>query len=305
MVVIEWILGSLVVLYLLVSIAAAIASHRPMRIPQFVSPGLLGLPQEDVEFESDGLKLGGWWVENPAPKAVVICLHGYFMNRCELAPMANPLYDAGCSCLFIDFRAQGKSEGTRCTFGLDEQADVKAAVEFARARHPGLPVILYGSSMGAAASVFAASKDPDIAEALILDGVYRSLLEAGKGWWVMLGGKPLDFLLRPSVWIGFLMMGVSPARASVEHAFDNIAGKPILLLYGTNDPIVPKASAEACLKAAGENAELVWFEGGGHGHGRFQQPDLYRDSVLQFISGLGEPSDPLESVASGAAPDHN
>jgi pimeloyl-ACP methyl ester carboxylesterase len=281
-----WVVLGIVVLYLAIGIGAALVSRRPFRIPFFVSPGILGFPQESVAIDLDDMQLRGWWTEHPETEAVVILLHGYMMNRCEFAPLVPPLFEQGCSVLMMDFRAHGSSGGKECTFGLKETEDVEQMIAWVRKRSPDVPIILYGSSMGGAAAVYAAERSPEAVHGLVLDGAYRNLLEAGRGWWVMVGGRWLELLLRPSVHFGLWMLRVKPSQVSVEEHLTRVQHLPTLLLYGDADPLVPPDSAKAILKAAGEDTQLVWFEGGGHGHGRFREPLRYRQVIVDFVKGL-------------------
>lgn len=283
MIALLWVLGSFTLLYLVTITLIAFASVRPLRIPQFISPSQLGLPQERVEIDSEEHKLRGWWVRHPDAEMVIIALHGYINNRCELAPYALPFFRERCSSLFMDFRAQGRSTGNKCTFGHKERADVRAMVEFVRREQPGVRIVLFGSSMGAAAAALAAGDEPSIADALILDGVYRSLDEASGGWWTMIGGRWLQIVLTPVAWIGMLYLGFRPRTISVEKALGKLAGKPMLFLQGTDDPLVPRASAEANVRAAGEFARIAWFEGAGHGHGRFQDSIRFENEIVDFL----------------------
>lgn len=276
-----WVFSIILALYLALIGVAVFVSIRPVRVPHFLSPGQLGLPQEDMQVVSDGLALRGWWVEHPNPKFIVIGLHGYICNRSELAPYALPFYRDGYSSLFVDFRAHGRSSGTNVTFGHRERADVKAMVEWARQKQPNVPIVLFGSSMGAAAAALAAGDDPGLADVFIFDGVYRSLDEASAGWWDMMGGRWMKITLYPTIWLSRLILGFDPKSISVENALQKICGKPVLLLNGTHDPLVRTASAEANVQACG--GEIVWFQNAGHGHGRFMEPKRFEDSVIAFL----------------------
>lgn len=281
------ILVGVVALYYLINLIVAYFSlHPPARVPIYLSPGQLGLPQEIVDIKCDGNNLRGWWVPAEEPKLVVICLHGYIMNRCELVPMAPFFMEDNISSLHMDQRGQGSSGGRTVTFGRQEKHDVIAMIDWVKERRPGVPIVLFGSSMGAASCVFAAAERPGDVHALILDGVYRDLESAGKGWWMMVGGKALNDFLRPTVKLGAFLQGIKARDLSVEKDLVKLAGKPMLFLYGTHDPIVPKSEIEKNLTAAGSCASVEWFEGSGHGHGRFKEPYRYQKIVMGFLNSL-------------------
>ena len=73
-------------LYLLVLGAIAWISVHPPRIPIYLSPSAMDVPEESVEFISQGTSLKGWWIPADVPTAVVVYAHGYMMNLCELTP---------------------------------------------------------------------------------------------------------------------------------------------------------------------------------------------------------------------------
>ena len=101
-----WIIGisAVLVLYFLALVLVAMVSLRPIRIPFFLSPGALGLPQQSVRFKSaDGLELRGWWMHRESPNSVAVLCHGYMMNRSEPIPLAKRLWEEGVACLIFDF----------------------------------------------------------------------------------------------------------------------------------------------------------------------------------------------------------
>jgi pimeloyl-ACP methyl ester carboxylesterase len=281
--VVIWILLACAGLYLGVNLLFAAFSLRPFRVPLYISPGLMSYPQERVELSVEGLTLLGWWSPCPDAKGVVIATHGFVMNRCEWVPLLPVLHGEGWSCLFVDFRGQGASGKAFCTFGDRERQDVHAMINWVQERCPGLPIVLLGSSMGAAAAVYAAGERPGDVDGLILDGVYSDLETASKGWWVMVGGRKLDALLKLTLPLGSLMSGIRPRDLSVVRGLAPLQGKPILLAYGTEDPIVPRPAAQKVAEAAGEGAVLEWFEGAGHGHGRFREPARYHQAIVSLL----------------------
>lgn len=273
-------------LYLAVLIAISYFSLHPTRVPIFFSPAALGSPQEDVEIPSDGLTLRGWWVPVPEPKACAILVHGYLMNRSELAVVAHKLALQGIACLLLDLRAHGRSGGNKSGLGRAEERDVSAAIKFVREKHPGVPLILYGSSMGAAACAFAARANPGEVAALVLDSCYGKLSEAVLGWWRFLGGKPLAVILGPSVVVCAPMAGFNPFTVDVANSLKEL-DIPILLLHGDKDNLALPSEAKRNLEAAGSKAQIVWFAGCGHSEGRWVHPQRYDAAVDAFLREIG------------------
>ncbi len=280
-----WIAAGALFLYFLINFTAAWFTLRPFRVPIYLSPGFMGFPQERVELKTeDGVVLSGWWVPHPNPRGVLIGTHGYIMNKCEWVPLLPLLYSKlGLSCLFVDHRGQGRSQKALCTFGRDEALDVKAMNVFVDKQLPGVPKFWLGSSMGAAAVVYAAAENSSLGDGFILDAPYRRLDEAGKGWWLMVGGRPLNAFLYFVLPLGSILAKFNPKNLSVEESIARLEGKPIMLMYGSRDPLVPVDSARLVQAAGGDKAKIEFFDEAGHGHGRFREPERWHRLVEEFI----------------------
>ena len=289
--------GVALAVYLAILVVITWVSLHPPRIPVFISPGAMGAPQEEVEFESqDGTKLRGWWVEAENATAVAVLSHGYVMNRSELAPVAHMLWEQGVSCLLYDFRAHGRSGGRVTTMGHLESHDVAAAARYAKRRCQGKPLVLIGSSMGSAASAFAWANDAAIADAMVLDSCYSTLASASLGWWRFLGGNLLPIILSPTVLLAIPAIGLNPFRIDVSEAMRKLSTKPVLFLHGNKDVLALPKEAIRNHGAWGGSSCVVWFDGCGHSEGRWILPELYRESLFNFLEAEGMISKSPEPV---------
>ncbi len=283
-----WILVALS-LYLAVLLFAVWLSLHPFRTPVFISPGSLGTPQADLEVETeDGIKVRGWRVDHPNPKGIAVLAHGYMMNRSELTPLAAWLYARGWSSMLLDLRAHGRSGGRRSTFGVKERRDIAAAVKQAKSEVPGVPVVLIGSSMGAAASAFALAEEADLADGLVLDSAYSRLPEAVLGWWYFLGGGFLRLLLAPTVLLAAPMVGFNPFRVDVARALQGLE-TPVLILHGDADTLATPWHARRNCAASRNAGEIVWLTGCGHSEGRWIHPDTYHQALSVFLDRIELP----------------
>jgi alpha/beta superfamily hydrolase len=105
-------------------------------------------------------------IEEPAPGdppprlAAVIChphpLFGGTLHNKVVHTLARSLRSGGAATLRFNFRGVGASEGAHDDGG-GESADALAAVAAARARWPGLPLVLAGFSFGGAIAIRAAA----------------------------------------------------------------------------------------------------------------------------------------------------
>jgi uncharacterized protein len=286
-----WVLATLVIVYVGVILLAIRLSLYPIRTPVFLSPGAMGAPQQEAEFVSgDGTPLRGWWVRHPQPRGVAVLAHGYLMNRSELTPLAVYLFTKGWSSLILDLRAHGRSGGKRSTMGLLERHDVAAAARRARAELPNVPLVLIGSSMGAAACAFALAEDEKLADGLLLDSAYSRLPDAILGWWEFVGGKALRAFLWPTTLLAWPIVGFNPFRVDVARALAAIQ-TPVAILHGDCDTLAVPDQARRNLSACLDRADLCWFIGCGHSEGRWIFPDQYFDAVDKFFAKVSHAAD--------------
>ncbi|MEQ1932437.1 MAG: alpha/beta fold hydrolase, partial [Fimbriimonadaceae bacterium] len=225
---------------------------------------------------------------SPDSRKTVILCHGYMMNRSELSPVAFLLAKRGYNCLLIDFPSHGWSPKRKCGLGWTERKDVLASIDFVRERIPNGEIVLYGSSMGAAASCFAVGERSDGVRALILDSAYDCLNDAILGWWHFLGGKWLRTLLWPTLPISALVLGVNPNKTSVSGALKK-AHLPTLILHGERDRLAEPQDARNNAAALGDLAQIAWMPNSNHSEGRWLYPTQYYEALFGFLDSLESP----------------
>ena len=184
-------------------------------------------------WSGSGETLEAWSIEQDREPVTVLLFHGYGGSKDSLLGVARDLADRGLDCLLVDFFGSGGSSGSTTTLGVKEGHDVAAALGFARKRWPKHRLILYGSSMGAAAilrSVAHYSAKPD---AVILESVFSSLLETTSRRFELmdLPPRPLADLL---LFWGGLEAGID-ARQHRPMADAQAVRVPALVLHGARD----------------------------------------------------------------------
>lgn len=117
----------------------------------------------------------GTLFKRPHAKATVLICHAFSLNQYDVSFLHWVFKDYNT--MTFDFRAHGEDRGDICcTFGRDESYEVVAAAEFIK-NHPdlqGLPLIVYGFSMGAVASIIAQAREKNLFDAMILDCPFDS-----------------------------------------------------------------------------------------------------------------------------------
>ncbi|MCS7208711.1 MAG: alpha/beta hydrolase, partial [Fimbriimonadales bacterium] len=158
---------------------------------------------------------------------------------------------------------------------------VLSAVDFVARTAPGLPIVVYGASMGGAAALLAAAQDERI-RAVIADSAYARLSDAVKDWWRNAVGKA-STLLHPTLWLGSLITRQSPRKVAPEEVIAQIAPRPVLLIHGTEDQLIPPYHAERLFQAAREPKRLWWADGCAHVQARYERPDEFYPLLVNFM----------------------
>lgn len=257
---------------------------RPPRYRVGRSPADVGLAYRDITVKSaDGLELKGWYLPGTGPAGIVLC-HGFPANRECLVPFLPWLHRAGFHVLTFDFRALGESPGDLCTFGLREKQDVEASVKLLT-QQPGVDpdrIGAMGLSMGGATVLLAAAETPTI-RAVVTDSAFARLDEM-----VMERFRPVPAFYRGTLsssvrfcaerWAGYRSADVVPVDA-IPH----IAPRPILLIHGPKDHLVPIRHARLLQEAAGKPVELWEVAGAGHVRCYATATEEYERRVVRFF----------------------
>ncbi len=118
-----------------------------------------GLAIEDAWFESDGLKLHGWYVDAEQPRAVVLIAHGNAGNITNRDDLLRQFHALGASVMVFDYRGYGRSEGSPNEAGV--LADARSARRWLAKRTEIAEdeIVLCGESLGGGVQVDLAAKD--------------------------------------------------------------------------------------------------------------------------------------------------
>lgn len=274
-------LALLVALYVAASWVGERAVLHPGRWGDGPTPAARGWVYRDVSFKDPaGLTLRGWWIPGTNGRTLVM-VHGWTSSRREPMDKAAYLHAAGYNILVFDLRGHGTSGGSYTTMGLKEPQDVRAAVTLARSLSRG-PIALFGYSMGASTVLEEAASDPRVS-AVIEDSGFASLSDVMNFDFTRTTRLPAWPFDAAMLAIAQLDMHFNPAQVRPVLAAARLH-KPLLVILGTADTMVPPGQGLEIFRAAGGPKALLVVPGAGHVAGfRIAQP-LYEQTVLGFLS---------------------
>lgn len=258
--------------------------------PFLRSPADLNLPFEEVEISStSGYTLQGWFI--PPPKwsdgRTGVFVHGAKSSRFQGLEGAAYWHQRGYGLLTMDLSGRGTSEGKYVTYSVNERLDVSSMLNWTR-RHPSInkkQVVLFGTSNGGAAAIYAAAKDP-LLPALALDAPYSNL------WATALERDIPPLHLQILSWAVWLRAGINLAEIQPIQAITEIKA-PVFFVHGDSDKqVLPHHSQHMATnrQTAGLPTELWIIPGGEHGFDNYPPSDIFWDRILDFYDqSLGGP----------------
>jgi uncharacterized protein len=238
----------------------------------------------------DREELGAWFIDGSVHLPVVLLLHGNGGCRKNCLKQAEFLGKSGFAVMMISLRAHGDSTGQVNDLGYSARHDVVAAVRWLAAKCPGRPVVVWGSSLGAAAAIFAAKDIGNQASGYILECPYQDLHTAVRNRTEVY----LPPLLDRVAYFGLLTVSplvlsnadqISPVEAVTAMPGDI----PVLILAGGADRRARPEEANAIYRRIQTQAELVILEEADHMKLLQAGPVQYRQKVLAFLRKVSSP----------------
>lgn len=260
---------------------------------------------------SDGLKMHAqsWEPETTALRGVICLVHGIGEHSGRYAHVAEAFGKEGYALFTADLRGHGKSEGLRGHAPSMEalMQDVDLLLKQARIRFPGIPVYLYGHSLGGIVALhYGLKRKPDVKGVIVTSPALHSSLElqpakvlAAKVMGSLVPKMTLasgldvsaishdpevikaynaDPLVHDLISVGFGKILLQVCRYNLAHAGE--FPLPLLLLHGKEDAIAfPSSSIEFAAALEGRCTLVLW-EGGFHElHNEAFQKDVFKTMI--------------------------
>jgi alpha-beta hydrolase superfamily lysophospholipase len=264
---------------------AAAALLHPWR--RSVDPTLASdIAREDLKFVGDRVRLSGWrFRAHEGKRATVIYLHGIADNRTSALGAARRLVARGFDVVAYDSRANGDSGGNICTYGFYEKKDLRKVLDALDGMDPAPlgPVILIGTSLGAAVALQAAPDDPRITAVVAAESFsdLRTIATERVPW--LPGPIVRQAFARAELQGRFQLEAVSPVNAARQIT------QPVLLIHGATDHETSPEHSRRIYDALTGPRMLLMIDGAGHNQSlttnTWQQIEKWMDDVLMTSGG--------------------
>jgi pimeloyl-ACP methyl ester carboxylesterase len=215
-----------------------------------------------------------------------VFLHGWGLGHRAYREAIERLVELGCEVWAPALPGFGRTTALPAGSTLDEHGDWVA--DFLQAVGVGEPVLLVGHSFGGGVSIATAHRHPGMVRALVLvnsvggatwreqaDG--SSLLLADRPWWDWglhfprdllpwhQGRRVLPVVLREAVPnllrnpMAMYRAGELARTADLTEELEELKRRalPVVVVWGTRDGVIPRASFDALCRAAGTDGEVV------------------------------------------------
>lgn len=246
------------------------------------NPSDWGYAFETLTFRAaDDVELEGWWIPLEDARGTTVLVHGYAAAKASLRGEANFFLERNWNVLLLDCRGSGGSEGHRTSLGWYEALDVQAAVSEARDRAPQKPVLAFGMSMGASATLRAVGEDGLDLDALIVEAPFGRLSDTTRRRFGQMGVPAF-----PAAELLLFWGGVQAEFSAFEHDPEDYVSTircPGLILFGAEDPHIPREDVETLIANLGERMRHEFLPGG-HSPLLRAVPDAWTQRVDAFLT---------------------
>lgn len=211
---------------------------------------------EERRFNGAGVELAGWRCRSAGVRrGTLVYLHGIADNRASAVGVIRRFAPRGFDVIAYDSRAHGASDGSACTYGFFEKQDLRLVIDTIDQG----PVVLMGTSLGAAVALQEAAEDTRVRTVVAAETFsdLRTVAIERAPFFYTMGTIERAFELAESEG-HFKVDAVSPQAAA------RTIGVPVLLIHGVMDHDTPPEHSRRVLDALQGPKQLILVPGAGH-----------------------------------------
>ena len=248
-------------------------------------PGDVGLPFENVEYDSPLGPMGAWLVPVSRPGRWAVHCHGWTAERREMIRILPAFHSARFTSLVIDYRNDAgapRDPTGRHRFGLSEWEDLEAAIGYVL-DEGAEEIVLTGYSTGAALVMALLERSPvaGAVRAVVADAPNIILADAIRQGYRDVRATPL--MVELGMWIADLRWKIGWEETNyVDRAAETLQ-VPALVFHGTADQTVPISVSRRLEARLPHLVELVETQAAGHVMSWNANPARYEGYVTRFL----------------------
>jgi len=207
-------------------------------------------------FDGVGVRLKGWRCRAAGERrGTLVYLHGIADNRGSATGIIDRFGRRGFDVIAYDSRAHGESSGAACTYGFYEKQDLRRVVDTIDSG----PVVLMGTSLGAAVALQEAADD-DRVSAVVAAETFSDLRT------VAIERAP--FFFTPSSIRRAFQLAEAEGRFTIDAVSPEAAARkieaPVLIIHGSIDRDTPPDHSRRVFEALHGPKQLILVPDAGH-----------------------------------------
>jgi len=270
----------LALLLLLLSSGCSSFLYYPSR-ELFIDPHKLKIAPENIRLEIEPKQsVLGWYFKSPfkPAKAVILFFHGNGENRSTHFMTLYRLVEQGYDLAIFDYPGYGETNGTPTPKNTVQMG--RAALRYIHQREPGLPLVVYGQSLGGAIALRSIweVREELKPKLIIIDSSFASYRSVSRR---VLAGSAWTWLLQPFGWL------VMSDKWAPGKRISEIKGSTMVVIHSKTDEIVSLDNGLDIFKYANEPKQL-WLKESGTHMGTYAGPegDKIRQLLLKTLTDL-------------------
>lgn len=214
----------------------------------------------------------------------VVIVHGYTSEPRGMGMYAEKYHELGYNVLLPSLNGHADSEKSVVTMGWNDRLIVIDWINFLVENYPNCKIIIHGESMGAATTMMTTGEElPDNVKAAVADCGYTSV------WDIFSNKLQKSFKLHdfPTLYsastVNKIYSGFNFKEASAIEQLKK-SKTPTIFIHGDKDTFVPYEMLDKVYEAAACEKEKVTIPDSPHARNACKNPELYWNSVIEFIN---------------------